>query len=74
MCLLQYEPPSAALFVYSVVDRTTRQAAIESWFDGNQEAWLCSGRQVRTLLRIIYCGWNVDLTGDYMYAVFLYRF
>jgi hypothetical protein len=34
---LQHEPPAPALFVFSKVDRTTRQEAIEGWLHGNRQ-------------------------------------
>jgi hypothetical protein len=46
----EYEPPVPSLFVYSSVDRTTRQEAIEQWLTGNKESWERSDRKVRTLL------------------------
>ena len=46
----EHEPAVPSLFVYSAVDRTTRQEAIEQWLGGNEEAWAASGRRVRRLL------------------------
>ena len=47
---LQHEPCTPALFVYSKVDRTTRQEAIEGWFKGNRDRWETNGRKVSKLL------------------------
>jgi hypothetical protein len=46
----EHEPPVPCLFVYSAVDRTTRQEAIEQWLVGNKERWESCGRNVSTLL------------------------
>lgn len=46
----EHEPPVPSLFVYSTVDRTTRQEAIEQWLAGNKESWDRNNRKVRTLL------------------------